>query len=345
MVILGIDTSCDDTGVGVVSGTRVLANVVASQSEMHARFGGVVPEFASREHTRVIDRVVSEALRQAGIGVGDLDLVAATRGPGLVGPLLVGLSYAKGLAFGLGIPWLGVHHLEAHLAAARAEADLEPPYLALLASGGHTHLFDVPETGRYLLLGATRDDAAGEAFDKVARLLGLGYPGGPALAALAEQGDPHAVPFTLPLKGQSGFDFSFSGLKTAAARFVEKGYAKADIAASFQRVVVESLVTTVLRAARQLGRKAVVVAGAWPRTGFCGSGFRRPGSVSFFPRPSWPPTTGPWWRWRRRCAGSGTRRRAPGHWKPCPTFPWMPKTLTFERTIGEAYAWNSQENL
>jgi len=285
VVILGIDTSCDDTGVGVVSGTRVLANVVASQSEMHARFGGVVPEFASREHTRVIDRVVSEALRQAGIGVGDLDLVAATRGPGLVGPLLVGLSYAKGLAFGLGIPWLGVHHLEAHLAAARAEADLEPPYLALLASGGHTHLFDVPETGRYLLLGATRDDAAGEAFDKVARLLGLGYPGGPALAALAEQGDPHAVPFTLPLKGQPGFDFSFSGLKTAAARFVEKGYAKADIAASFQRVVVESLVTTVLRAARQLGRKAVVVAGGVAANRLLRKRFSETGLRLFFPPP------------------------------------------------------------
>ncbi len=258
MIALGIDTSCDDTGVGVVRDGEVLANLVASQSALHAEFGGVVPEYASREHTRVIDRLVAEALDEAGVGPGELDLVAATYGPGLVGPLLVGLSYAKGLALGLGVPFYGVHHLEAHLAAAGA---VEPPYLALLASGGHTHLFDVPGEGEYRLLGATRDDAAGEAFDKVARLLGLGYPGGPKIAKLAEEGDDRAVPFPLPLKGQKGYDFSFSGLKTAAARFLEKGYKKEDLAASFERVVVESLVDTVARAARALGRKRVVVAG------------------------------------------------------------------------------------
>ena len=258
MIALGIDTSCDDTGVGVVRDGEVLANLVASQSALHAEFGGVVPEYASREHTRVIDRLVAEALDEAGVGPGELDLVAATYGPGLVGPLLVGLSYAKGLALGLGVPFYGVHHLEAHLAAAGA---VEPPYLALLASGGHTHLFDVPREGEYRLLGATRDDAAGEAFDKVARLLGLGYPGGPRIAELAEEGDDRAVPFPLPLKGQKGYDFSFSGLKTAAARFLEKGYKKEDLAASFERVVVESLVDTVARAARALGRKRVVVAG------------------------------------------------------------------------------------
>ncbi len=258
MIALGIDTSCDDTGVGVVRDGEVLANLVASQSALHAEFGGVVPEYASREHTRVIDRLVAEALDEAGVGPADLDLVAATYGPGLVGPLLVGLSYAKGLALGLGVPFYGVHHLEAHLAAAGA---VEPPYLALLASGGHTHLFDVPREGEYRLLGATRDDAAGEAFDKVARLLGLGYPGGPKIAKLAEEGDDRAVPFSLPLKGQKGYDFSFSGLKTAAARFLEKGYKKEDLAASFERVVVESLVDTVARAARALGRKRVVVAG------------------------------------------------------------------------------------
>jgi len=258
VIALGIDTSCDDTGVGVVRDGEVLANLVASQSALHAEFGGVVPEYASREHTRVIDRLVAEALDEAGVGPGELDLVAATYGPGLVGPLLVGLSYAKGLALGLGVPFYGVHHLEAHLAAAGA---VEPPYLALLASGGHTHLFDVPGEGEYRLLGATRDDAAGEAFDKVARLLGLGYPGGPKIAKLAEEGDDRAVPFPLPLKGQKGYDFSFSGLKTAAARFLEKGYKKEDLAASFERVVVESLVDTVARAARALGRKRVVVAG------------------------------------------------------------------------------------
>ncbi len=258
MIALGIDTSCDDTGVGVVRDGMVLANLVASQTALHAEFGGVVPEYASREHTRVIDRLVAEALEEAGVGPGDLDLVAATYGPGLVGPLLVGLSYAKGLALGLGVPFYGIHHLEAHLAAAGA---VEPPYLALLASGGHTHLFDVPREGEYRLLGATRDDAAGEAFDKVARLLGLGYPGGPRIAELAEEGDDRAVPFPVPLKGQKGYDFSFSGLKTAAARFLEKGYRKEDLAASFERVVAESLVDTVARAARALGRKRVVVAG------------------------------------------------------------------------------------
>jgi len=258
VIALGIDTSCDDTGVGVVRDGMVLANLVASQTALHAEFGGVVPEYASREHTRVIDRLVAEALEEAGVGPGDLDLVAATYGPGLVGPLLVGLSYAKGLALGLGVPFYGIHHLEAHLAAAGA---VEPPYLALLASGGHTHLFDVPREGEYRLLGATRDDAAGEAFDKVARLLGLGYPGGPRIAELAEEGDDRAVPFPVPLKGQKGYDFSFSGLKTAAARFLEKGYRKEDLAASFERVVAESLVDTVARAARALGRKRVVVAG------------------------------------------------------------------------------------
>ncbi len=258
MIALGIDTSCDDTGVGVARDGEVLANVVASQTALHAEFGGVVPEYASREHTRVIDRLVARALEEAGIGPKDLDLVAATYGPGLVGPLLVGLSYAKGLALGLGVPFYGIHHLEAHLAAAGA---VEPPYLALLASGGHTHLFDVPKEGEYRLLGATRDDAAGEAFDKVARLLGLGYPGGPRIAELAKKGDDRAVPFPVPMKGQKGYDFSFSGLKTAAARFLEKGYKKEDLAASFERVVVESLVDTVSRAARALGRKRVVVAG------------------------------------------------------------------------------------
>ena len=260
MIILGIDTSCDDTGVGLVRDGRVLAHRVASQTGLHQSFGGVVPELASREHTRVIDRLTEAVLAEAGLSAKDLDAVAATQGPGLVGPLLVGLSYAKGLALALDRPFFGVHHLEAHLAAARTE-DLRPPYLALLASGGHTHLFDVPEEGRYRLLGATRDDAAGEAFDKAARMLGLGYPGGPALARLAEKGDPKQVPFTLPLKGQKGYDFSFSGLKTAFKRFLDQGYAPEDLAASFQEVVVESLVKTIERAARDLGRTRVVVAG------------------------------------------------------------------------------------
>ena len=286
MIALGIDTSCDDTGVGVVRDGEVLANVVASQTELHAEFGGVVPEYASREHTRVIDGLVERALDEARVPARALDLVAATYGPGLVGPLLVGLSYAKGLALGLGVPFYGIHHLEAHLAAARAGAGgLEPPYLALLASGGHTHLFDVPREGEYRLLGATRDDAAGEAFDKVARLLGLGYPGGPRIAKLAEQGDDRAVPFPLPLKGQEGFDFSFSGLKTAAARFLEKGYRKEDLAASFERAVVESLVQTAVRAARRLGRDRVVVAGGVAANARLRRRFAETGLELFLPPP------------------------------------------------------------
>jgi len=220
-----------------------------------------VPELASREHAAVLDRLVERALAAAGLRVGDIDLVAATRGPGLIGPLLVGLTYAKGLAWGLQKPFVGVHHLEGHVHGALAGSEVEPPFLVLIASGGHTHLYDVPAWGEYRLLGATRDDAAGEAFDKVARTLGLGYPGGPEIEQLAERGDERAVPFTVPMKRREGYDFSFSGLKTAAVRFAGQDYNPADIAASFQRVVVESLVSTIERAAHDLGRSQVVVAG------------------------------------------------------------------------------------
>jgi len=260
--VLGIETSCDDTGVGLVEGGRVRVNLVASQTLLHAEYGGVVPELASREHTQVLDRLVARALDEAGVRPLELDLVAATRGPGLVGPLLVGLGYAKGLAWSLGKPFLGVHHLEGHLHGALADApDLDPPFLVLIASGGHTHLYRVPAWGRYELMGATRDDAAGEAFDKVARTLGLGYPGGPEIERLAAAGDPHAVPFTVPMRGRAGYDFSFSGLKTAAVRFKEEGYAPEDIAAGFQRVVVAALADTLERAARATGLRRVVVAG------------------------------------------------------------------------------------
>ncbi len=261
MVVLGIETSCDDTGVGIVAGGRIVANEVASQTLLHARYGGVVPELASREHTAVLDEMVERALDAAGLKAGQVDLVAATRGPGLVGPLLVGLTYAKGLAWGLGRPFVGVHHLEGHVHGALAEKELEPPFLVLIASGGHTHLYDVPAWGEYRLLGATRDDAAGEAFDKVARTLGLGYPGGPEIERLAAAGSERAVPFSVPMQGREGYDFSFSGLKTAAVRFAQSGYEPADIAASFQRVAVAALVGTLERAARDLGRRRVVVAG------------------------------------------------------------------------------------
>lgn len=262
MLVLGIDTSCDDTGVGLVRGGRVVANKVASQTLLHQQYGGVVPELASREHTQIIDGLLEQALAEAGVRLQDLDLIAATRGPGLIGALLVGYTYAKGLALALGKPFVGVHHLEGHLYAALAEhPEALPPFLALIASGGHSHLFRVGAWGQYELLGATMDDAAGEAFDKVARLLGLGYPGGPEIEKLAAQGDPEAVPFGVPLQGHSRYAFSFSGLKTAALRAVERGFDAADIAAGFQRVVVEHLASVVLRAARDTGLQTLLVTG------------------------------------------------------------------------------------
>ena len=264
-LILGIDTSCDDTGVGIAElhpggAVTVRANRVWSQT-VHASYGGVMPELASREHVERIDAVMQDALQEAGVDVKQLGAVAATSGPGLVGALLVGLMYGKGLAQGLNIPFHATHHLEGHIFAAASEAELTPPYLALVVSGGHTHIFDVLPGGQYVLVGATRDDAAGEAFDKVARLSGLGYPGGPAVAEAAKQGDPKAVPFKVPLLGQKGYEFSFSGLKTAALLAFKAGAKPEDLAASFQAVAVKSLVQTTVRAAEDLGRETVVVSG------------------------------------------------------------------------------------
>ena len=258
-LVLGIDTSCDDTGVGIARGDTVLANVVDTQTALHAEFGGVVPEQASREHLAVIDRVVSAALEEAGLQLSDLDAVAATHGPGLVGALLVGLSYGKALAWGLGVPFVPVHHLAGHLAAATTEA----PFLALVASGGHTALFEVDEAGNVAELGRSRDDAAGEAFDKVARLLGLGYPGGAALSKLAEDGDDHGVALPWPMQGATGFEFSFSGLKTAVALLLQRQpeVSKADVAATFERVAIGSLVEVTQRALRATGQSKLVVAG------------------------------------------------------------------------------------
>ena len=263
MIILGIDTSCDDTGVGLVKDGRVVANVVASQTALHAPFGGVMPEAASREHLAVIDEVVTKALEEAGIRLDDVTAVAATYGPGLVGALLVGLSYAKTLAWARGLPFVPVHHLEGHIASVLAVGEVAPPFVCLIASGGHTSLFEVPRWGLYRELGRSRDDAAGEAFDKVARLLGLPYPGGPALSGLAEEGDPAAFAFTPPLRGQAGFDFSFSGLKTAVSVLLQRqpDANKADVAASFERVAVESLLEVTRRAVEKTGCPTLVVAG------------------------------------------------------------------------------------
>lgn len=262
--ILGIDTSCDDTGVGIVEltpgGVRVRANRIWTQA-VHAQYGGVMPELASREHVERIDDVMAGALAEAGLQVSDIGAVAATSGPGLVGALLVGLMYGKGLAQALDVPFFAAHHLEGHIFAAASEERLEAPYLALVVSGGHTHLFDVPEEGRYVLVGATRDDAAGEAFDKIARLSGLGYPGGPAIAEAASRGNPDAVPFKEPLQGQKAFEFSFSGLKTAALLAHKAGAKPEDLAASFQRAAVGVLVKTTRRAAEAYGRQTVVVSG------------------------------------------------------------------------------------
>ncbi|HEY8486586.1 MAG TPA: tRNA (adenosine(37)-N6)-threonylcarbamoyltransferase complex transferase subunit TsaD [Limnochordales bacterium] len=264
-LVLGIDTSCDDTAAAVVrDGREVLSSVVASQAELHRRFGGVVPEVASRRHLVAIVPVVEQALEQAGVHKSQLDAVAATYGPGLVGSLLVGLMAGKALAVALDIPFVGVDHLEGHVASAwLARPQLALPMVVLVASGGHTELVLVPEQGPWRVLGRTRDDAAGEAFDKVGRLLGLPYPAGPAIDRLSREGRADAV--RLPRALPEGLDFSFSGLKTAAALAlaprVGGELSLADAAASLQAAVVEVLVEKLFRAARQEGVRTVAVTG------------------------------------------------------------------------------------
>jgi len=262
--ILGIETSCDETAAAVVAdGTRVLSSVVSSQVDIHARYGGVVPEIASRAHVELLPPVIAEAMVEAGLADGDLGAVAATVGPGLIGSLLIGVSSAKALAMVLGVPFIGVNHLEAHVYASWLEdPDLKPPLVVLLVSGGHTMLIHMEGHGRYHLLGQTIDDAAGEAFDKVARFLGLGYPGGPAIDRLAMEGDPTAIRFPRSMIDE-GWDFSFSGLKTSVITYVRKhpDVSAADVAASFQEAVVDVLVTKARRAAEQVGAGALCLAG------------------------------------------------------------------------------------
>jgi N6-L-threonylcarbamoyladenine synthase len=264
MKILGIETSCDETAAAVVAdGTDVLSSVVSSQVDLHARFGGVVPEIASRAHVELLTPVVAEALVEAGVDSENIGAVAATIGPGLIGSLLVGVSAAKATALVWGVPFVGVNHLEAHLYASfLEEPHLDLPALVLLVSGAHTMLVAMEAHGRYRLLGTTIDDAAGEAFDKVARFLGLGYPGGPAIDRLAMEGDPAAVAFPRSLKDE-GYDFSFSGLKTSVITYVRKhpDVSTADVAASFQEAVVDVLVSKARRAAREMGAKALVIGG------------------------------------------------------------------------------------
>jgi N6-L-threonylcarbamoyladenine synthase len=263
MRVLGIETSCDETAAAVVEDGRVVwSSVVSSQVDLHARFGGVVPEVASRAHVELITDVIAESLVEAGVGLGDLDAVAACHGPGLAGALLVGVSAAKAIALATGLPYVGVNHLEAHLYAAwLEEPDLEPPMAVLLASGGHTMVVLMEGHGHYRVVGETVDDAAGEAFDKVARHLGLGYPGGPAIDALAREGDPTAIAFPRAMPGEA--DFSFAGLKTAVVNHVRRhpDTPVADVAASFQQAVVDQLVGKLVAAADAHGAPTLVLGG------------------------------------------------------------------------------------
>ncbi len=263
-VILGIETSCDETAAAiVVDGRQVLANVVSSQVDLHARYGGVVPEIAGRAHESLLTPVIAEAMVEAGVTDDDIDVVAATHGPGLIGSLLIGVSAAKALALGWGLPFIGINHHEAHLYAALIEEpEMEFPLVVMLVSGGHTMLIEFQDHGRYKLLGATVDDAAGEAFDKVARYLGLGYPGGPVIDRLSQEGDPNAIKFTPPMRNE-GLNFSFSGLKTAVVNYVRQhpDVETADVAASFQSAVVDVLTHKARKAAREIGAKGICLAG------------------------------------------------------------------------------------
>jgi len=263
VIVLGVETSCDDTCAAVLRDGRELASVVASQDEVHAPFGGVVPELAARNHVVHVGPVIERALAQAGVGFEDLDGIAATRGPGLVGSLLVGLGTAKAIARRRGLPFVGVHHVEGHLLSIALDREVERPFLGLVVSGGHSALYWARPEGGWAVLGETRDDAAGEAFDKAAKLLGLGYPGGRAIERLATGGDAHAIALPRPRVRGAALDLSFSGLKTAlwqAWRDSPEAL-PADLAASFQLAVVEMLVGAARRAVRATGTTRLVVCG------------------------------------------------------------------------------------
>ena len=268
IITLSIESSCDETAVAVLkNGREVLANIVSTQIELHKKFGGVVPEVASRKHIENIDAVYQEALDTAGIKAEDIDHIAVTYGPGLVGALLVGLSYAKALAFTLGVPLVGVNHMQGHINANYIQhKDLKPPFITLVVSGGHTHLVEVKDYQNYEILGRTRDDASGEAFDKISRAMGLGYPGGPIIDKLAKQGNKHAIEFPRAFLDDS-YDFSFSGLKSAVLNYLNAQKMKKqeivveDVAASFQEAVVEVLSTKAVNAAEEKGYKTIALSG------------------------------------------------------------------------------------
>lgn len=269
IIILGIESSCDETAAAVVkNGREILSNVINTQIEIHKKFGGVVPEVASRRHIENIDFVIDEALEKANVTFDDIDAIAVTYGPGLIGALLVGVSTAKALAYALDKPLVPVHHIMGHISANFvAHNDLKPPFTCLVASGGHSHIVEVEDYNKCKIMGRTRDDAAGEAFDKVARVLGLGYPGGPLIDKLAKEGDPNAVKFPRVKMAGDSLDFSFSGVKTAVINYLHKleqngeSYNKADIAASFQDAVTDVLCEHTIEAAKRSGSKLIALAG------------------------------------------------------------------------------------
>ena len=266
---LAIESSCDETAASVVkNGREVLSNVIFTQIDLHARYGGVVPEIASRKHIEKINQVIEEALEQAGVTLKEITAVAVTYGPGLVGALLVGVSAAKAISFATGKPLIGVHHISGHISANYIEyPELEPPFVCLVASGGHSHLVTVRDYGEYDIIGRTRDDAAGEAFDKVARAIGLGYPGGPKIDKLSREGNPDAISFPRAKVAENEYDFSFSGLKSAvlnylnACRMKGEKICQADVAASFQKAVIDVLVAHSLHAVKEYGVDKFAIAG------------------------------------------------------------------------------------
>ena len=267
--ILAIESSCDETAAAVVeNGRRVLSNVISSQIALHTLYGGVVPELASRKHIEKINQVIEAALKEAGVTLEDIDAIGVTYGPGLVGALLVGVAEANAIAYAAKKPLIGVHHIEGHVSANFIEhPDLEPPFICLIVSGGHTHLVIVRDYGEFEILGRTRDDAAGEAFDKVARAVGLGYPGGPKVDKAAKEGNPHAVEFPRAKIEGSPYDFSFSGLKSAVLNYINHAkmtgeeISVPDLTASFQNAVVESLVSRAIMAAKEYGYRKLAMAG------------------------------------------------------------------------------------
>ena len=267
--ILAIESSCDETAAAVVkNGREVLSNVISSQIALHTLYGGVVPEIASRKHIEKINYVIREALAEAGMKLEEMDAIGVTYGPGLVGALLVGVAEAKAISYASGIPLVGVHHIEGHISANYIQApELEPPFICLVVSGGHTHLVVVNDYGKYEIIGHTRDDAAGEAFDKVARAIGLGYPGGPKIDKLAKEGNPHAIDFPRAHMEDAPYDFSFSGVKSAVLNHLNKcrmtgePIVEADIAASFQQAVVDVLVDNAIRAAKDYHMDRLAIAG------------------------------------------------------------------------------------